>query len=350
MASVSLTNIAKRFGAVHALDGVSLDIADGELVALLGPSGCGKTTLLRVLAGLESPDAGAIAIGGADVTQVAPEQRRVGMMFQSYALFPHMSVAQNLAFPLRMRRVSASAHDARVEQALALVRLEGFGARYPHQLSGGQQQRVALARALIDAPQVLLLDEPLSNLDAKLREQMQVELIELRAKVRLTTVLVTHDQHEAMSLADRIALMREGRIEQLGTPQALYEAPATPFAADFIGAANLIPIELIAGSGDRWQARLADGMTITIDAPADRRGGARQLMLRMEDLALTIEPAQWEVALPVTLGATVYRGSHIRQRVRHGAIELTVDVPKPAFDATRMATHVAWRRCDARVI
>jgi len=350
MASVSLSNITKRFGAVSALDGVSLDIADGELVALLGPSGCGKTTLLRVLAGLEMPDGGSIMVDGRIITNVAPEARRVGMMFQSYALFPHMSVAQNLAFPLRMRRVPMREHAGRVEQALGLVRLEGFGARHPHQLSGGQQQRVALARALIDEPRVLLLDEPLSNLDAKLREQMQVELIELRAKLRLTTVLVTHDQHEAMSLADRIALMRDGRIEQVGTPRELYESPATPFAADFIGAANLLPIELEANDTEIWAARLPAGTAITVTAPDDRRAGARQLVLRMEDLTLTSDPAQWDVALPIRLGAAVYRGSHVRQRVHHEALAITVDVPKAAHAQASCATHVAWRRRDARVI
>jgi putative spermidine/putrescine transport system ATP-binding protein len=350
MAKISLHDISKRFGDVSVLEGVSLDVADGELVALLGPSGCGKTTLLRVLAGLETPNAGTVRVGGEDITGVAPEHRHIGMMFQSYALFPHMTVAQNLAFPLRMRKVVAGEQSARIARALDLVRMTGLDARFPRELSGGQQQRVALARALIDEPRVLLLDEPLSNLDAQLRETMQVELIELRAKLRLTTILVTHDQDEAMSLADRIVLMRAGHIEQIGSPRELYERPASAFAADFIGAANLIPAELEATGSNLWRARLADGTSFALRAPTDARPGARQLMIRMEDLVLTAQPDRWDVALPITLGTMVYRGSHVRQRVMLGNVPLTVEVPKAMVLEARAATHIAWRHTDLVVL
>jgi ABC-type Fe3+/spermidine/putrescine transport system ATPase subunit len=277
MAGVVVESLTKRFGAIAALDRVSVSIPDGALVALLGPSGCGKTTFLRLLAGLETPDGGTIRIGDNDVTALPPERRGLGMMFQSYALFPHMTVAENLRFPLRMRRIGErAAQDMRVADALRLVRMEGFAERYPRQLSGGQQQRVALARAVIADPPVLLLDEPLSNLDALLRKEMQLELIELHRKIGLTTVLVTHDQEEALSLADRVVLMRDGRIEQIDTPRDIYRHPRTPFAASFIGAANLIPVTVTAG-----RAAIAPGVSVAAPGIAD---GARILVLRQEDL------------------------------------------------------------------
>jgi putrescine transport system ATP-binding protein len=237
---VSIEGVTKRFGAVVAVDNVDLEIARGELFALLGGSGCGKTTLLRLLAGLETPDAGRVLIDGEDMTGVPPHLRPVNMMFQSYALFPHMDVAANVGYGLRREGVAKDEIAQRVSQALALVRLEELGARKPNQLSGGQRQRVALARALIKRPKILLLDEPLAALDRKLREGTRFELVRLQEQLGLTFVVVTHDQEEAMSMATRLAVMNAGRIVQTGMPHELYEQPASRFVADFIGIANIL--------------------------------------------------------------------------------------------------------------
>jgi spermidine/putrescine transport system ATP-binding protein len=245
--AVRLEGVGKRFGAVLAVDRVSLEIEQGAFFALLGPSGCGKTTLLRLIAGFEAPDEGRILIDGEDVAGLPPNRRPVNTVFQSYAVFPHMSVAANVGYGLRMERVPAPERRRRVEEALALVRLEGFGGRRPDQLSGGQRQRVALARALVKRPKVLLLDEPLSALDAKLRGQMRAELAQLQQAVGITFLLVTHDQDEALALAGRCAVMREGQLEQQGAPADLYERPASRFVADFIGEVNLFEGRLQAG-------------------------------------------------------------------------------------------------------
>jgi ABC-type Fe3+/spermidine/putrescine transport system ATPase subunit len=236
---VKVEGITKRFGAVTAVDGVDLEIARGELFALLGGSGCGKTTLLRLLAGLEQPDEGRVLIDGQDMTGVPAHLRPVNMMFQSYALFPHMDVAANVGYGLRREGAARDEIARRVGEMLALVRLEGLGGRKPSQLSGGQRQRVALARALIKRPKLLLLDEPLAALDRKLREGTRFELVRLQAELGLTFVVVTHDQEEAMSMATRLAVMNAGRIEQTGAPRALYERPSSRFIADFIGIANI---------------------------------------------------------------------------------------------------------------
>src|SRR5947207_3794290 len=237
---VRIEGVTRRFGAVTAVDRVDLAIERGELFALLGGSGCGKTTLLRLLAGLETPDAGRILIDGQDMTGVPPHQRPVNMMFQSYALFPHMDVAANVGYGLRRDGVARPEIEARVAQALALVRLEGLGARRPSQLSGGQRQRVALARALVKRPKILLLDEPLAALDRKLREGTRFEMVRLQEQLGLTFVMVTHDQDEAMGMASRLAVMKDGAIVQTGTPHEVYERPATRFVADFIGIANML--------------------------------------------------------------------------------------------------------------
>ena len=237
---IRISNVTKRYGAVTAVSDVSLDIRRGEFFALLGPSGCGKTTLLRMLAGFEIPDEGQIIIDGVDMAGVAPNKRPVNMVFQSYAVFPHMSVADNVAYGLKIDGVPKAERDVRVAEALELVKLGGYGPRMPDQMSGGQRQRVALARALVKRPKVLLLDEPLSALDAKLREAMRIELAQIQLKVGVTFVMVTHDQDEAMAMADRCALMQGGTMQQCGTPWDMYEYPANRFVADFIGSVNMV--------------------------------------------------------------------------------------------------------------
>src|SRR3954462_7074746 len=240
MAYLELDRVAKQFGAQTVVDDFSLAVGKGEFVSFLGPSGCGKTTTLQMIAGFLDPSRGAIRLEGKDLTAIHPAKRGLGIVFQSYALFPHMTAAENIAFGLEMRSVARSEQVKRVADALTLVGLTGFAERYPRRLSGGQQQRVALARALVIKPDVLLLDEPLSNLDAKLREEMQVELRQIQRTVGTTTILVTHDQGEAMALSDRIVVMNCGRVEQIARPHEAYERPATPFVAGFPGKANLL--------------------------------------------------------------------------------------------------------------
>ena len=239
--AVRLEGLRRRFGGVQALDGLDLDIAPGELIALLGPSGCGKTTALRVLAGLEDTDTGRVLVGGRDVTNVATNRRDMGMVFQAYSLFPHLTALENVEFGLQLRRQRPAQRRARAAQMLELVGIGAHGGRYPHQLSGGQQQRVALARALAIEPQVLLLDEPLSALDAKVRVQLRDEIRRIQLEVGTTTLFVTHDQEEALAMADRVGVMRAGRLEQLGPPEEIYRRPATAFVADFVGLSNRVP-------------------------------------------------------------------------------------------------------------
>jgi iron(III) transport system ATP-binding protein len=257
MAVVAIHNLCKRFGSVQAVDGISLTVNEGEFVTLLGPSGCGKTTSLRLIGGLEENDSGEIIIGDQVVSApakgilVPPEKRGLGMVFQSYAIWPHMTVFNNVAFPLRIRRFSKAMIKEKVDKVLTLAGIENLAQRFATQLSGGQQQRVAIARALVVEPSVLLMDEPLSNLDAKLRERMRVELLELQRRTRITTIYVTHDQAEAMVLSDRIVVMNRGRIEQAGTAQEIYESPSSMFVSDFVGAANLFEVDLLGLLEDR---------------------------------------------------------------------------------------------------
>ena len=288
---VQLERVTKRFDAVTAVNGVSLEVRQGEVLALLGPSGCGKTTTLRIIAGFEDPDVGLVMIRGAVVNDVPTYRRNLGMVFQHYALFPHMTVFENVAFGLKMRGVARRAIPGRVAGAMALVRLEGLEDRHPSQLSGGQQQRVALARAVVTKPAVLLLDEPLGALDKKLREQMQVEIRALQREVGITTVFVTHDQEEALTLADRIAVMEGGEIVQIGTPTEIYERPRSRFVSDFIGISNFLTGRLVAREGAAITVELPGALRVraaATDGPADRLalGDTVELAVRPEKIQL----------------------------------------------------------------
>ncbi len=291
---IRLTGVVKGFGDVQAVAGVDLDIAEGEFFSLLGPSGCGKTTLLRMLAGLDTPTGGQIIIAGRDMKAVPPYLRPVNMMFQSYALFPHMNVADNVAFGLRQEGRKRAEIATRVESMLDLVQLSGMGGRRPHQLSGGQRQRVALARCLIKQPRVVLLDEPLAALDKKLRQQTQFELMRIQAQVGVTFVMVTHDQEEAMTMSTRIAVMDKGRILQIGTPHQIYESPVDRFVAEFIGSANFF-MGTAAGAGDGGCAVAVEGLATPIVIPAALPPGQSvTVMVRPEKIAMGRVPAMGE--------------------------------------------------------
>jgi len=309
--AVRFDAVTKRFGETTALDGVSVSIRQGEFMTLLGPSGCGKTTLLNLAAGFLAPDGGEILIAGERMNDVPTYQREIGMMFQNYALFPHMNVAGNVAYGLKVRGVSRQERDRRVEAVLALVRLTGFADRTPRQLSGGQQQRVALARALVINPTVLLLDEPFSALDKNLRASMQVELREIQRKLNVTTIFVTHDQGEALSLSDRVAVMSEGRIRQLGTPEEIYRQPCDRFVASFVGDSNILRGRLDGIEGT--SAVIAVGIArvkvpreplkdVAVSAPVD-------LFVRPEHLVMT--DAVHSCATGGTVAAHVYQGGYV---------------------------------------
>jgi spermidine/putrescine transport system ATP-binding protein len=310
---IRFENVTKRFGSFVAVDNVTLEIGAGEFFSLLGPSGCGKTTLLRMLAGLETPSAGRILIDGVDMTGVAPNRRPVNMVFQSYAVFPHMSVAENIAYGLRIDRVPRPEREARVAEALALVKLGELANRRPDQLSGGQRQRVALARALVKRPKVLLLDEPLSALDAKLREAMRGELAAIQREVGVTFVMVTHDQDEALAMASRCALMDRGALLQVASPAELYERPASRFVAEFIGTINAFEGTLTLGPGaDATVLCAALEVPIAVPRPVAMAQGARVWVgLRPEKITLTpaVDPRPDAGAAAGTILASAYLGA-----------------------------------------
>ncbi len=289
---VSLEGVSKRFGKVMAVREVTLDINEGEFFSLLGPSGCGKTTTLRVIAGFEEPDTGRILLRGEDVTSAQPNKRNVNMVFQNYALFPHMSVLDNVAFGLKVKKVPRGDQRARVLETLKVVQLEGMEQRRPRQLSGGQQQRVALARALVNEPAALLLDEPLGALDVKLRKQMQLELKRIQHELGTTFVYVTHDQEEAMAMSDRIAVMNQGLVEQIGTPREIYEHPATAFVADFVGLLNAFDFRVDEIVGDRAIMLVGDNQRVVSVFPYGRNVGERfKVGVRPERVRLRPAPA-----------------------------------------------------------
>ncbi len=299
---ISVQNVTKTYGKVHALDDVSLEVQSGEFLTLLGPSGSGKTTLLMVLAGFTRPDCGALKFGEREVIRTPPHLRDVGMTFQSYALFPHMTVAGNVGYPLKLRKVPKAELQERVEQALETVQLGGFGDRRIDQLSGGQRQRVAVARAIVFEPRILLMDEPLSALDKKLRDQMQIELRHLHEKLGMTTVYVTHDQREALTMSDRIAVVNHGRIMQLATPRDLYERPANRFVADFIGESTFLEVRR------EGRSILFDGMALRHDAPAPE-ARTLLLMVRPERVVLSRSgPKEGVNNFGATATEVVYQG------------------------------------------
>jgi putative spermidine/putrescine transport system ATP-binding protein len=312
-----LHGLTKRFGDTVAVDGLNICIRKGEFVSLLGPSGCGKTTTLQMIAGFEEPTSGSVSLDGHDLLQVPPRARGLGIVFQSYALFPHMTVAANVAFGLEMRRLPRGERETRVGEALALVGLEAYAGRLPRQLSGGQQQRVALARALVIRPSLLLLDEPLSNLDAKLREEMRDELRSIQRRSGATTLLVTHDQAEAMALSDRIVVMNRGRVEQIASPQQAYARPATAFVAQFLGRTNLLRGR-ICSDGGRSRLQVGDAYWVL---PHAGGGGAVMLTVRPERVAFTVADG---TGLLGQVSARVFQGHEWLHRVETACGTVTV--------------------------
>ncbi len=312
---VRLESLVKRFGGVVAVDGIDVHMPPGEFFTLVGPSGCGKTTTLRMIAGFERPTSGHILLDGVDVAQTPPHRRNVNTVFQSYALFPHLNVADNVAFGLKYKRVTRDERRRRVSEMLSLVRLAGFEGRKPDQLSGGQQQRVALARALILRPRVLLPDEPLGALDARLRKDLQVELKGLQSEVGVTFVFVTHDQEEALTMSDRIAVMNEGRVEQAGPPQAVYEEPATVFVADFLGVSNLIAAEAAGADGAGCMLRVGERM-LRADQGATDALGEVKAMIRPERVRVEPHGSEGANRLPGMVEHAVFLGSFRELHVR----------------------------------
>ncbi len=326
MCGIRIENVNLSYGTNHVLKDVNLEIKPGELFAFLGPSGCGKTTLLRLIAGFNTADTGRVLVDGADISRLPPWKRDVGMVFQSYALWPHMSVRRNVAFGLEERRVPSAEIVRRVNEVLELVDLTGCADRRPSQLSGGQQQRVALARTMVIEPKVLLLDEPLSNLDAKLRTEVRRELRDLQRRLGLTTIFVTHDQEEANSICDRIAVMNAGVVQQVGTPMELYERPRNLFVANFLGTANVIDGQL---GGGAYQ--LADGTRL----PAPKAAAGAKLVFRPQSATLTREGVALAPGLIAVSGQVAHReflGASVRYGVRVAGGEIAVDLP---FHANR---------------
>ncbi|HYF06418.1 MAG TPA: ABC transporter ATP-binding protein [Acetobacteraceae bacterium] len=348
MGTLSLQALVKRYGATTAVERVDLEVAEGEFVALLGPSGCGKTTTLRMVAGFVEPTEGRVVIAGRDVTRTPPHARDTGMVFQSYALFPHMTVAQNVAFGLEMRKVARAEREARVAEALRLVRLDGLADRLPRQLSGGQQQRVALARALVVNPAVFLLDEPLSNLDAKLRAEVRLEIRALQRRLGLTTLFVTHDQEEALTMADRLVVMDRGRVRQVGTAEALYEQPADAFVAGFIGRCNFF-----AGAPEGENLfRTAGGALLPCDT-RDAPPAPMVMALRPERVTLAAGSGS---GVPALLSAVTYLGAQTEWHVEIAGASMTIAGPTPGASDPRKrlapgdAVTLNWPPSAARLL
>jgi len=356
--AVRLSGVSRQFGEYKALDSVSLDIFDGEFFSMLGPSGSGKTTCLRLIAGFDQPNAGRVELHGQDVTDLPPYEREVNTVFQDYALFPHMSVGDNIAYGLMIKKVSKAERIKRVAEMLELVRLPGMEKRRPSQLSGGQRQRVALARALINRPRVLLLDEPLGALDLKLRKEMQIELKQLQREVGITFVYVTHDQEEALTMSDRIAVMEHGHVLQVGTPLDIYETPNSRFVADFIGETNFISGTLASIDGVRGEFR-ADGLKIVaLVEPGIQPGTPATLAVRPERIALTeAPPGDTPNAFLADVVERIYVGTDTRFGVRLApTVSLRVrrqnlgSASLPALSDSGAKVWVSWTPDSARIL
>jgi ABC-type Fe3+/spermidine/putrescine transport system ATPase subunit len=357
--SLVLEGVCKEFGAgdqrVAAVREVSLQVQEGELFTLLGPSGCGKTTTLRLIAGLETPSAGTIVFDGQDFASLPPFRRNLGMVFQSYALYPHMSIFENVAYGLRVRRLPEEEIRRRVDEALDLVGLAGLGARRPAQLSGGQQQRIALARALVYGPRLLLLDEPLSNLDAKLRVYMREEIRKIQQRARITTVYVTHDQEEALSISDRLAVMYGGRVAQVGRPTEVYEAPASVGVADFLGKANFLEAEVAGGTLDRIRVRLPSGAAFDAAGgdptwdPAE--GEAATLFIRPERVRVGDDRGRFAVRLPGRVMRVTFLGGIVRYTLDVGGARPVLADEQRVLPGLEAGTHtgVHFDLADLRV-
>ena len=353
MAGISICGLVKYYGVHRAVEDVSLDIANGEFLVLLGPSGCGKTSILRCIAGLEEVSGGEIVMDGQVVSSTTrslpPEQRSIGMVFQSYALWPHKTVEENVAFGLKLKKLPAADIKTKVDRALALVGLTDYATRGISQLSGGQQQRVALARAVVLEPRVLLFDEPLSNLDAKLREHMRFELRQLQKMLGITTVYVTHDQQEAMVVADRIALLREGRIDQIGAPAEIYNRPASLFGADFIGLANMLAGTVGAAGTEAGptRVRLEGGMEIEC-AGCDKAAGAMvDLMCRPEHVRISTAPLAGSNVWQGVVSHTFFLGNAADVYVNIGALQLRAQLSPPLLLADG---HAVWVHIPAEAV
>ena len=347
---VEVERLLKRYGDTIAVDQVSLETRREEFLTLLGPSGCGKTTILRCIAGFVRPDAGRVRIGSKDVTEVPPYRREIGMVFQSYALFPHLTVFENVAFGLRVRRLPRLEIAPRVHRALDLVKLVGLAGRLPRQLSGGQQQRVALARALVYEPRVLLLDEPLSNLDAKLRVEMRAEIRAIQRRLGLTAIYVTHDQEEALSVSDRVAVMRSGRIEQMDTPATVYDRPANAFVAGFVGVSNLLPGEVVSSDGGTTVARLGGGLDVRAAGVSVGAGRPVWIMARPETIRIEREGRAGRLMGKV--GGVTLLGSVVRVGVElPPGIAVVVDVPNAGASPPVAEGEMVWVEFDpSRVV
>jgi spermidine/putrescine transport system ATP-binding protein len=350
---IRLSSVSKRFGDVRAVDDVSLEIRSGEFFSLLGPSGCGKTTTLRMIGGFELPTSGVIELRGVDMTSASPDKRPVNMVFQNYALFPHLNVEDNVAFGLRRHKVKEAEVKVRVGEALELVHLDGYGRRKPNELSGGQQQRVALARALVNRPQVLLLDEPLGALDLKLRKSLQLELKRIQVEVGITFVYVTHDQEEALTMSDRIAVMNRGKVEQIGLPEGLYDRPATRFVADFMGTTNLLKgsVESVDGTvaavrlegGDACRAALVDALAI---------GDAIEISVRPESVAIGGPGQGPPGAIEGRVEQSAYLGASVQYQVRSqgGALLSVITAKTGRRFVAGDDVEVGWSPHDALVV
>lgn len=347
MSFLSLNNISKSYGSTLAVEDFNLEVEQGEFISLLGPSGCGKTTTLQMIAGFEEPTSGSIHINGRDMTSVSPSARDIGIVFQSYALFPHMTVADNVSFGLEMRGIARAEREQRVAEALELVHLNDFAGRFPKALSGGQRQRVALARAIVIRPHLLLLDEPLSALDAKIREDMQIELRNIQHTIGVTTILVTHDQAEAMAMSDRIAVMNKGRLAQVGAPFDTYENPGDTFTSNFLGKTNLFDGEVLSQSGEQLRIRCGD-FEFETNGQA-RIGDAVTLSIRPEKIHLVEAD---EGLLNATIGTRIFLGNCWVYQLNSalGTLQLTLQNSGATVAAEGEQVGIRWSQKAIRVL